>query len=131
MTDAAQQRVEPLGDVDVARPFPLRDRVAELQAGAAERFVLAETLRAQLLRALGHVERDLTLDIAGESPGAQRIRQTPQPGHECSFSRMPKHATYAVDEFFPALLFGGKLLPALRGNRVEARLPVLFGKAPR
>src|SRR5512133_322154 len=78
------------------------------------------------------MKRELTIEVAGMAVRAKQIGETARPRHPMSPRLcVAKDATDTFGEARPALFFLRQLLFPQRGERIEARLAILFGGAPR
>src|SRR5205823_8356335 len=94
---------------------------------------LAHSGSHERIDALGQVELELTVNVAGEPITAKQIDETAWPGHGDILVALgvAEHSAHAFGEAGPARFLARELLPSGGRERIEARLSILFGGAPR
>lgn len=73
--------VQPACHVYVARALGLGRQAAELAPGALPGVIGSQSAGHEIVGALGHMERQLAIDVAPEAARTEDVEQTMKPGH--------------------------------------------------
>ena len=89
----SQNRLQPAGNIHIARSFHLHREIAKLPPRGSNCLLLAHAARLQCIRSLGNMKRQFAVDVLLNVAGPEDVPKTAIPGHNVSSTHYAKRIT--------------------------------------